>query len=62
MTNYEKLFQDQMTDPQFTKAYYEARIERMFNKLLEDLKKKISRNESKEVLLKSIDLMQKQIQ
>ncbi len=61
MTNYEKLFQDQMTDPQFANAYYyKARIERMLNNLLEDLKEKITRDEPKEVLLNSIDQMQKQ--
>lgn len=29
MTNYEKLFQAQMQDPQFVNAYYEARVERI---------------------------------
>ena len=61
MTNYEKLFQDQMTNPEFANAYYEARIERILNNLLDDLKAKISRDEPKEVLLKSIELMQQQI-
>lgn len=30
MTNYEKLFQDQMHDPQFARAYYKARLDRIF--------------------------------
>ena len=47
-----------MKDPQFAKAYYDARIERMLNQLLEDLKEKISQNEPKEVILKSIDSIQ----
>ncbi|MFQ5631645.1 MAG: hypothetical protein ACE5I1_22970 [bacterium] len=61
MTNYEKLFQKQMKDPQFAKAYNEARIERMINDFLENLKEKISKNEPKEVLLETIDSMQRQI-
>ena len=61
MTNYEKLFQDQMKDPQFAKAYHDARLERMVNEFLESLKKKISQNEPKEILLNTIDSMQKQI-
>jgi hypothetical protein len=61
MTNYEKLFREQMKDPEFAKAYREARLERMLNEFLEDLKEKISRNENKEVLLKTISSMQRQI-
>ena len=60
MTNYEKLFQEQMQDPQFAKAYYEARLDRILKELLENLKEKISRNEPKEVLLKTIDSIQQQ--
>lgn len=61
MTNYERLFQEQMKDPQFAKAYREARLERLLNEFLEDLKDKISKNERKEVLLKTISSMQRQI-
>jgi hypothetical protein len=61
MTNYEKLFQEQMKDPEFAKAYYESRLERIFNDLLENLKEKINRDEPKEILLKTIDNMQHQI-
>lgn len=61
MTNYEKLFKEQMQDSQFAKVYYESRIDRMLNDLLESLKEKISNNESKEELLKTIDDMQKQL-
>jgi len=61
MTNYEKLFQEQMKDPEFAKAYHESRIERVFSELLENLKEKISNNEPTEVLLKTIDNMQHQL-
>ncbi len=29
MTNYEKLFQEKMKDPQFAKTYYDARLDRI---------------------------------
>lgn len=61
MTNYEKLFQEQMKDPEFAKACYEARLERMLNELFENLKEKISNNEPKEILLKTINSMQRQL-
>jgi hypothetical protein len=61
MTNYEKLFQSQMQDPQFAKVYREARLERILNDFLENLKEKISQNAPKEVLLNTITSMQKQI-
>jgi aspartate/glutamate racemase len=61
MTNYEKLFKEQMQDSQFAKVYYESRIDRMINDLLESLQEKISNNESKEELLKTIDDMRKQL-
>ncbi|MDZ7313003.1 MAG: hypothetical protein ONB45_17185 [candidate division KSB1 bacterium] len=61
MTNYEKLFQDQMKDPQFAKAYLDARLERLLIEFLENLKEKISQNESKEALLRTIDSMEEQI-
>ena len=48
MTNYEQLFHAQMQDPQFVKAYYEARIERLVSEMLNTLKDKIIRNEPKE--------------
>jgi hypothetical protein len=61
MTNYEKLFQEQMTDPQFAKFYTEARFERILNEMLDDLKEKISKNEPKEVLLQAVESIQKQL-
>jgi len=60
MTNYEKLFQEQMQDPQFARAYYDARLDRILKELFENLKEKISKNEPKEVLLKTIDSIQQQ--
>ncbi|MBN1999152.1 hypothetical protein JW935_16450 [candidate division KSB1 bacterium] len=60
MTNYEKLFKEQMKDSQFAKAYYDSRIERILNELFENLKEKISNDEPKEELLKTIDSFQKQ--
>ncbi|MCH6558790.1 hypothetical protein IH799_00395 [candidate division KSB1 bacterium] len=50
-----------MQDPQFAKAYREARLERILNDFLENLKEKISQNAPKEVLLNTITSMQKQI-
>lgn len=61
MTNYEKFFQQQMQNPKFAKAYHEAKLERKLDEMLEDLKEKITRNESKEVLLQAIDSLQHQI-
>ena len=61
MTNYEKLFKDQMNDPQFAKAYYEARLERFLNDIFEDLREKITNDEPKEVLLETIDSIKKQL-
>jgi hypothetical protein len=61
MTNYEKLFQEQMQNPEFAKAYYDARLERIFNDMLENLKEKISHNEPKEQLLQIINSFQQQI-
>ena len=60
MTNYEKLFQEQMQNPEFAKAYYDSKIERIFNDLLENLKEKIANNEPKEILIETIDNMQHQ--
>ncbi len=61
MTNYENLFKEQMKNPLFAKSYYESRVDRMLSDLLENLKEKISNNESKEKLLKTIDDMKKQL-
>ena len=61
MTNYDKLFQGQMKDPEFAKAYREARWERLLTEFLESLKDKISKDESKENLLNTINSMQKQL-
>ena len=61
MTNYERLFREQMQDPEFAKAYREARLERLLNEFLENLKDKISKNEPKEALLSTINSMQEQL-
>jgi len=61
MTNYEQLFQAQMQDPQFVNAYYEARIERIVDEMLDILKEKITHNEPKENLIRTIDSFQQQI-
>lgn len=44
MTNYEKLFQEEMRDPEFAKAYREARLERILDEFLEMLKEQIYMN------------------
>ncbi len=62
MTNYEILFQEQMNNPEFVKAYYEARIERQIDEILQDLKEKICRDEPKELLIRTIEKFQKQLQ
>ncbi|MEE4357745.1 MAG: hypothetical protein V2I97_14865 [Desulfococcaceae bacterium] len=61
MTNYEKLFQEQMKNPEFMKCYEEARVERLLNEMLDNLKQKISDNEPKKNLLESIESAQNQI-
>ena len=61
MTNYERLFQEQMENPEFAKAFHEARVERYLNDMLENLREKIIKNESKEVLLQTIDSLQEQL-
>ena len=61
MTNYEHLFQDQMQDPQFVRAYYDARVERVVDEMLDTLKDKIAHNEPKESLIRVIDSLQQQI-
>ena len=47
MTNYEKLFEAQMQDPQFVKAYYQARVERVLDELLESRKEDIELENAK---------------
>jgi hypothetical protein len=61
MKNYERLFQEQMKDPQFAKAYYEARLDRILTEMLNNLKDKISKNEPKESLIQMIDSIQQRI-
>jgi len=61
MTNYEQLFQEQMNNFEFAKAYYEARLERILAEMLDILKDKICQNESKENLIKLIDSIQKNV-
>lgn len=61
MTNYEKLFQEQIAHPEFAKAYREARLERVLSEFLEMLKEQIDKDEPKEVLLKTIHSMQRRI-
>ena len=61
MTNYEQLFQQQMNDPQFVQAYYDARLEYVFDDMLTTLKEKIFHDEPKENLLTMIDSIQQQI-
>jgi hypothetical protein len=61
MTNYEHLFQEHMKEPQFAKAYYEARLDRILTEMLNDLKVKISENEPKESLIRMIDSIQQTI-
>lgn len=61
MTNYKRLFQEQMKNPEFAKSYHEAMLERKIEEMLENLKAKISRNEPKEILLETINSFQKQI-
>ena len=55
------LFKEQMKDPQFAKAYYEARLDRILTEMLNDLKVKISENEPKENLIRMIDSIQQRI-
>ena len=61
MTNYEILFKKYMKDTEFKKAYYEVRAERYFSELLEDLKEKINQDAPKNILLKTIEKIQKQV-
>ena len=61
MTNYEQLLQTQMQDPQFVKAYYEARVKRLVDELLDTLKDKINQDEPKESLIRAIESFQQEI-
>ena len=61
MTNYERLFQEQMQDPKFATAYHEAQIERLLDEMLTTLKEKIFHDEPKENLLNMIDAIQQQL-
>jgi len=61
MTNYEMLFQEQMRNPTFAITYRETRLERAMSEFLENLKEKIAKDEPKENLLNTIDLMQRQL-
>lgn len=61
MTNYEQFFHQQMHDPQFAQAYYDARLEYIFDDMLTTLKEKIFHDEPKENLLNMIDSIQQQI-
>jgi len=61
MTNYERLFQEQMKDPQFVKFYAEAGIERILNEMLDDLKEKIANKEPRKILLETVESIQRQI-
>ena len=61
MTNYERLFREQMQNPEFAKAYHEAKLERKLDEMLEDLKEKIDSNAPKKVLLETINSIQHQI-
>ena len=61
MTNYERLFREQMQNHEFAKAYHEAKLERKLDEMLEDLKEQIDKNAPKKVLLETINTIQHQI-
>ena len=61
MTNYENLLREQMQNPEFAKAYHEAKLERKLDEMLDDLKEKIDKNASKKILLETINSIQHQI-
>ena len=61
MTNFERLFQEQMNDPEFAKAYHESQLERIFCEFLENMKEQISSGASAESLVHSIDDIQNQL-
>ncbi len=61
MSNYDELFFNQMRDPEFAKAYYEARIERVVTELLDIIKDKIQHDEPKDNLLLMLDKLQENV-
>jgi len=61
MTNYENLLREQMQNPEFVKAYHEAKLERKLDEMLDDLKEKIDKNAPKKILLETINSIQHQI-
>ena len=61
MTNYEQLLKAQMQVPEFAKAFHEARLERLMNETLENLKEQIVQNTPKEILLQTIDSFREQL-
>ncbi len=61
MTDYERLFREQMQNPEFAKAYHEAKLERKLDEMLDDLKEKIDRDAPKNILLETINSIQHQI-
>lgn len=61
MANYERLFQDQMQDPRFARAYFDARLERILQEMLDTLKEKILHDKPKEELVQMTDSIQQRI-
>lgn len=61
MSNYEELFSNQMRDPEFAKAYYEARIERIVTEIFDIIKDEILHDEPKDKLLLMLDKLQANI-
>ncbi len=61
MKNYEKLFREQMQNPEFAKAYHEAKSEKKLDEMLDDLKEKIDKDAPKNLLLETINSIQHQI-
>lgn len=55
MTNYDKLKQEFMKNPEFVEAYGVAWLKRLINERLESLKANIIKGESTEFLLQQID-------
>jgi hypothetical protein len=62
MTNYERLFKEKMKNPRFSKAYYAAWNESRVQEMLEELREKISRNEPKSTLLRTIASIERRVQ
>ncbi len=55
MTNFEKLVQEKMKDPEFAKGYLEEKLKLDLEDALEMLKQKVLNSESKEEIVKTID-------